>query len=56
VKADVREQLSGLDLSEHGEEAYFGDVGGTASPGLSLGEGVIVSTPAAGKKSAAMAS
>jgi Amt family ammonium transporter len=57
VKAGVREQLSGLDLSEHGEEAYFGDVGGTASPGLSLGEGVIVSTPGGtGKKSAAMAS
>jgi len=57
VKADVREQLSGLDLSEHGEEAYFGDVGGSTSPGLSLGEGVIVSAPmGSGKKSAAMAS
>jgi Amt family ammonium transporter len=58
VKAGVREQLTGLDLSEHGEEAYFGDVGGTAAPGSSLGEGVIVSTaPTAGvKKSAAMAS
>jgi Amt family ammonium transporter len=45
VKAGVREQLSGLDLSEHGEEAYFGgDVGGTVMPGTSLGEGVIVST------------
>jgi Amt family ammonium transporter len=57
VKADVREQLTGLDLSEHGEEAYFGDVGGTAAPGASLGEGVIVSTPAGTvKKSAALAS
>ena len=58
LKAGVREQLSGLDLSEHGEEAYFGDVGGTAAPGASLGEGVIVSTAPAGgvKKSAAMAS
>jgi Amt family ammonium transporter len=57
VKADVREQLSGLDISEHGEEAYFGDLGGTAAPGSALGEGVIVSAPAAsGKKSAAMAS
>jgi Amt family ammonium transporter len=57
VKADVREQLSGLDLSEHGEEAYFGDVGGSTTPGLSLGEGVIVSAPPASvKKSAAMAS
>jgi Amt family ammonium transporter len=57
VKAGVREQLTGLDLSEHGEEAYFGDVGGTASPGSSLGEGVIVSAPVGGgKKSAAIAS
>jgi len=57
VKADVREQLSGLDISEHGEEAYFGDLGGTAAPGSALGEGVIVSAPAAsGKKSAATAS
>ena len=57
VKADVREQLSGLDLGEHGEEAYFGDLGGTAAPGSALGEGVIVSAPAvSGKKSAAMAS
>jgi Amt family ammonium transporter len=56
IKADVRDQLSGLDISEHGEEAYFGDVGGTTSPGLSLGEGVIVSAPAGtGKKSTAMA-
>jgi Amt family ammonium transporter len=39
AKADVREQVTGLDLSEHGEEAYFGgDVGG------SPGEAVIVST------------
>ena len=56
VKAGVREQLTGLDLSEHGEEAYFGDVGGTAAPGSSLGEGVIVSTSVVAKKSAAMAS
>jgi len=39
----VREQLSGLDLSEHGEEAYFGEQGATPSPGVSLGQGVIVS-------------
>ncbi|HZI21194.1 MAG TPA: ammonium transporter, partial [Gemmatimonadales bacterium] len=43
AKAGVKEQLSGLDLSEHGEEAYFGDQGATPAPGLSLGEGVIVS-------------
>jgi len=43
AKAGVKEQLSGLDLSEHGEEAYFGDQGATPAPGLSLGAGVIVS-------------
>jgi len=43
VRAGVHEQLTGLDLSEHGEEAYFGgDLGGIAA-GASLGEGVIVS-------------
>src|SRR5205814_10002092 len=44
VKAGVKEQLSGLDLSEHGEEAYFGDQGATPAPGLSLGAAVIVSS------------
>ena len=43
AKAGVKEQLSGLDLSEHGEEAYFGEQGATPTPGLSLGAGVIVS-------------
>jgi Amt family ammonium transporter len=54
VKAAVRDELSGLDLSEHGEEAYFGaDVGGTATPGTALGAGVIVSgAPESGKKPA----
>jgi ammonia channel protein AmtB len=42
AKAGVKEQLSGLDLSEHGEEAYFGEQGATPA-GLSLGAGVIVS-------------
>jgi len=46
AKAGVREQLSGLDLSEHGEEAYFGEQGATPSPGVSLGQGVIVSAAA----------
>lgn len=41
ARADVPEQLTGLDLSEHGEEAYFGgDLG--AFPGAALGEGVII--------------
>jgi Amt family ammonium transporter len=43
AKAGVREQLSGLDLSEHGEEAYFGEQGATAGAGVALGQGVIVS-------------
>src|SRR5437660_4184118 len=43
AKAGVKEQLSGLDLSEHGEEAYFGEQGATPAPGLSLGAAVIVS-------------
>ena len=43
AKAGVREQLSGLDLSDHGEEAYFGEQGAIPSPGVALGQGVIVS-------------
>src|SRR6266571_3414098 len=46
TKAGVREQLSGLDLSEHGEEAYFGEQGAIPSPGIALGQGVIVSSVA----------
>ncbi|HUL03349.1 MAG TPA: ammonium transporter [Gemmatimonadales bacterium] len=55
AKAAVRDELTGLDLSEHGEEAYFGaDVGGTASAGTALGAGVIVSSAGGehGKKAA----
>src|SRR5438445_1115783 len=56
AKAGVREQLSGLDLSEHGEEAYFGEQGATPSPGVSLGQGVIVSAaPPDRAKAAAVA-
>jgi len=44
AKVGVKEQLSGLDLSEHGEEAYFGEQGAAPTPGLSLGAGVIVSS------------
>ena len=40
VRADAHEEISGLDLTEHGEEAYFGgDAGGT----IGLGHSVIVS-------------
>lgn len=42
--AGVHEQLTGLDLSEHGEEAYFGgEQGAIAGAGISIGGGVIVS-------------
>jgi Amt family ammonium transporter len=43
ARADVPEESAGLDLSQHGEEAYFGsDLGSFASPGASLGGSVIV--------------
>ena len=43
VRADVHEEIEGLDLAEHGEEAYFGgDVGAVAGPALTLGHSVIV--------------
>jgi len=44
VRVPMREEIEGLDLSEHGEEAYFGgDVGSFAGPGITLGQSVIVS-------------
>jgi ammonium transporter, Amt family len=50
VRVGVREEMTGLDLSEHGEEAYF-EGGGLAAPGVALGEGVILSTaPASAPK------
>jgi hypothetical protein len=45
VRAGVREELTGLDVSEHGEEAYFGGVG--------VGEGVILSAAPAGSNPSA---
>ncbi|PYO34847.1 MAG: ammonia channel protein, partial [Gemmatimonadetes bacterium] len=43
ARAGVSEELAGLDLSEHGEEAYFGtDLGSLAGPGSALGGSVIV--------------
>ena len=43
IRASVREELTGLDLTEHGEEAYAGgDLGSLAGAGLSLGDSVIV--------------
>jgi ammonia channel protein AmtB len=43
VRSNVREEITGLDLSEHGEEAYPGGVG--------IGEGVIFSATPAGSPS-----
>jgi Amt family ammonium transporter len=56
AKAGVKEQLTGLDLSEHGEEAYFGEQGAIPTPGVSLGEGVIVSSVPAEPAGATLAS
>jgi len=44
TRVGVRSELTGLDLSEHGEEAYFGgDAGGVAGAGAGIGTSVIVS-------------
>jgi ammonium transporter, Amt family len=48
VRADAHEEIAGLDLAEHGEEAYFGgDVGAVAGPAIALGHSVIVAHPPA---------
>jgi len=45
ARADVPEESAGLDLSQHGEEAYFGsDLGSAAGTGSSLGGSVVVET------------
>jgi Amt family ammonium transporter len=43
TRARVADELIGLDLSEHGEEAYFGGEAGMG--GISLAQSVVVSTP-----------
>ncbi|MSR06636.1 MAG: ammonium transporter [Gemmatimonadetes bacterium] len=44
LRSDVHDEISGLDMSEHGEEAYFGgELGSFAGPGVSLGGSVVVS-------------
>ncbi|HSD31382.1 MAG TPA: ammonium transporter [Gemmatimonadales bacterium] len=49
VRATVRDEIAGLDLAEHGEEAYLGaDLGGLTGPGVSLGEGVVLQSPPPG--------
>jgi len=45
VRPEVKDEIIGLDLSEHGEEAYLGgDLGGLAGPGVAIGEGVVLSS------------
>ena len=45
VRPPVKDEISGLDVTEHGEEAYLGsDLGGLAGPGVAIGEGVILSS------------
>ena len=44
ARADVPEETAGLDLSQHGEEAYLGTDLGSAGPGTSLGGSVVVET------------
>lgn len=45
VRPAVKEEISGLDVTEHGEEAYLGgDLGGLAGSGMGIGEGVILSS------------
>jgi Amt family ammonium transporter len=44
ARVTLHDEISGLDLSEHGEEAYVGgDVSGVSGSGIALGQGVIVS-------------
>jgi Amt family ammonium transporter len=46
VRPEVRDEITGLDVTEHGEEAYLGgDLGGLAGPGMAIGEGVVLSAP-----------
>jgi Amt family ammonium transporter len=46
ARADVPEESTGLDLSQHGEEAYFGSDLGSSVPGTgsTLGGSVVVQT------------
>jgi Amt family ammonium transporter len=54
VRPEVRDEITGLDLSEHGEEAYLGgDLGGLAGPGVSIGQGVVLSSSPAPARPAA---
>jgi Amt family ammonium transporter len=44
ARVALHDEISGLDLSEHGEEAYVGgDVSGVSGSGIAIGQGVILS-------------
>ncbi|HEY2825180.1 MAG TPA: ammonium transporter [Gemmatimonadales bacterium] len=44
ARVTLHDEISGLDLSEHGEEAYVGgDVSGVSGSGVAIGQGVILS-------------
>ena len=44
ARVGIHDEISGLDLSEHGEEAYVGgDVSGVSGSGIAIGQGVILS-------------
>jgi hypothetical protein len=43
VRPEVRDEITGLDVMDHGEEAYPGGLGG---PGMAIGESVVLSAPA----------
>jgi len=44
ARVALHDEISGLDLSEHGEEAYVGgEVSGVSGSGVGIGQGVILS-------------
>ena len=44
ARVALHDEISALDLSEHGEEAYVGgDVSGVSGSGIAIGQGVILS-------------
>ncbi|MFI5207999.1 MAG: ammonium transporter [Gemmatimonadales bacterium] len=50
LRLSVSQEIEGVDLSEHGEEAYYGgDVGALAGRRISIGDSVFLSAEDAGK-------
>jgi ammonium transporter, Amt family len=44
VRPEIRDEMLGLDLADHGEEAYLGGDLGGFGPGVGIGQGVVLST------------